>query len=162
MTRTCWMVAAVIFILIVSTTNLVHADSNGYFTVTANGPPITGQLTNSVIHQSTVTMTMVIDQNLPTKIGTVHIVGNGLWNGSVNNSTLTGTIGNVQGSAQACFLIIFCQTADFTGTGTWTGTLNDVASGSGTFQGTLTFTGSPFAPSGPVPISGTWETSFQE
>jgi hypothetical protein len=155
------MSTAVLFVLIVTAANLVHADQNGHFTVTAQGPPITGQLTNSVIHQSTVTMTMVIDQGLPTKMGTVHIVGNGLWTGIMNNSTLTGTIGDVQGSAQACFLI-FCQTADFTGTGTWTGTLNDAASGSGTFQGTLTFTGSPFAPSGPVPISGTWETSFQE
>ena len=157
-----WMITAVLLILIVSTTtNLVRADQNGQFTVTAQGPPISGQLTNSLIHESNVTMTMLIDQGLPTRMGTIHIVGNGLWTGTMNNSTLTGTIGDVQGTAQGCFLI-FCQTADFTGTGNWTGTLNDAASGSGTFQGTLTFTGSSYAPSGPVPISGTWETSFQQ
>ena len=161
MTRTRWMLAVVLFILIVTTTNVVRADQSGQFSVTTEGPPITGQLINSAIHQSNVTMTMVIDQGLPTNMGTVHIVGNGLWSGTANNSTLTGTIGDVQGSAQGCFLI-FCQTADFTGTGNWTGTLNGGASGSGTFQGTLTFTGSSYAPSGPVPISGTWETSFQQ
>ena len=161
MRSACWLHVILLSVLVVTTTNLAYADPNGHFTVTANGPPITGDLTNAVLSRSTVNMIMVIDQNLPTNIGPVNLVGNGLWSGTMSNLTLSGTISNVQGSAKAC-LFIFCQEASFTGEGTWNGTLNASASGSGTFQGTLTFTGSPLAPSGPVPISGTWESTFQE
>ena len=161
MVRTRWIFAVALLLIVASITGPALADESGHFTVTSDGLPITGDLTNAVISNNTITMTMVIDQDFPTRLGPVHIVGDGVWAGISNNSTLTGTIENVTGNAKACFLI-FCQQADFSGNGTWTGTLNDVSSGSGTFQGTLTFTGSPLAPSGPVAISGTWETTFQE
>jgi hypothetical protein len=159
MNRTHGILATSVLLLILFTANSAYADQNGHFTVSASGLPITGDLTNELIHDGSVTMTMVINQYVPTRLGPVHVTGDGIWTGTQSNSTLSGTIENVKGDAQACFLI-FCQEATFTGTGTWTGTLNDAGSGSGSLQGTLTFNGSPLAPSGPVPISGTWEATF--
>lgn len=142
----------------------VSSNSNGVFTFTVYGYTVNGDLTGaSVSHGGMVQMSMTIDQTVPIPNGTVHITGNGVWNGVTDLQTLNGEITNVQGSVHACVLST-CQDADFTGNGTWAGTMTwskDTGSqGSGTFQGALNFSGPQVNQTGPVPISGNWTAPF--
>jgi len=137
---------------------------SGVVTFSVYGYSVNGELTDaSVTHGGGVQMLMSIDQSISILNGTVQITGNGLWSGTTNLQTLSGDIGNVQGTLQAC-LLTTCRSATFTGSGTWAGTMTwskvTGSQGSGTYQGTLTFAGSQINQTGPVPISGNWTASF--
>jgi hypothetical protein len=139
--------------------------ASGSFTFTVEGYAVTGDLTGATIaHGGSVEMLMSIDQSISTSYGVVHITGNGVWSGETDFQALNGAIGNVVGAVQACALFT-CQNADFTGTGTWTGimTWNSTAGsqGSGTFEGTLNFTGQQINQTAQVPISGNWTAAFE-
>jgi putative copper export protein len=137
---------------------------SGVVTFTVYGYTVNGVLTGAAVgHGGGVQMLMAIDQAISIPNGTVHVAGNGVWSGTTNLQTLNGEISNVQGSVQAC-LNQTCQTANFSGDGTWAGSLtwskSAGAQGTGTYEGALTFTGSQINQTGPVPISGNWTASF--
>jgi len=145
--------------------NTVSSDpQSGGFTFMVEGYTISGTLTGAGIgHGGLVQMDMTIDQTIPITNGTVHITGNGVWNGETDFQTISGQITSVQGTVQACLQSV-CQNADFTGSGSWSGSIlgntNAGTQGAGTFQGSLTFTGSQINQTGPVPISGNWTALF--
>lgn len=155
----------VVLLFSISGCVLVSGDSkNGIFTFAMYGYTVTGDLTDAIItHEGNVRLQMSIDQTIPTTNGTLHIVGNGVWNGKTDFAVLSGSIGNVKGTVQAC-LLSFCQNANFTGSGIWTGTLAwsrvSGLQGSGEFQGTLNPTGPSLALTKPVPVSGNWTATF--
>ena len=143
----------------------VSSDSgSGSFTFTVDGYVVTGVLTGAAIgHGGPVQMLMSIDQTISTSYGTVHVTGNGIWSGETDFNSINGVIENVAGTAQAC-AVLYCQSADFTGNGTWGGSLawNSAAGlqGSGTFEGTLSFTGQQTNQTRSVQVSGNWTASF--
>jgi hypothetical protein len=167
------LISAVFFLLIplvfISGATVVSSDStSGSFTFTVEGYTVTGDLTDATIgHGGVVQMLMSIDQTISTSYGAVHITGNGVWSGETDFQSFNGAIGNVAGTVQAC-AVFYCQNADFTGSGSWTGivTLSNTsgAQGSGTFVGMLNFSGqqiSQSGSSGPAPISGNWTATFE-
>ena len=136
----------------------------GAFTFTLNGYAVEGKLLDAVIRgDGSVRLTMRVQDTIQTTVTDVPISGSGEWHGTANVTTLSGTIENVYGSARVCIFFFFCGNAYYVGQGTWTGTLSG-SQGTGTFQGTITFTSSPI-PQIPVnqqiPISGTWNSNFQ-
>jgi hypothetical protein len=139
-----------------SGTGSVIVQIQGYGTVQ-------GQLQNAVIQSNNnVTMSMVVNDQLQTSQGSFPIQATGDWNGDLNNSTLSGTINNVQGKIHVC-VIFSCNDVDFSGHGTWTGQLQTTSSGSGNYTGTITITNSPYPqiPIGQrVPIFGSWTSNF--
>jgi len=136
----------------------------GSFTFTLSGYTVQGQLSNAIINsRSSVSMTMNLDDDLQTSIGSIPISGNGQWYGTVNGTNVSGSIQNVAGSLLACYYLFFCGTANYSGYGTWSGTLSG-NQGSGTFQGYITFTSSSIPEitlNQPYPISGNWNSAFQ-
>ena len=138
---------------------------SGSFTFTVYGNAVTGDLTGATIaHGGSVQMLMSIDQSISTSYGVVHITGTGVWSGETDFQAFNGAIGNVVATVQACALFT-CQNGDFTGTGSWTGTMiwssTAGSQGSGTFQGTLDFTGQQTSQAGSVPIAGNWTANFE-
>jgi hypothetical protein len=107
---------------------------------------------------------MSVDQTISTSYGPVQVSGDGIWIGETDFHAISGVIENVTGTIQAC-AVFYCQTADFTGNGTWGGTMSWSSTagsqGSGTFQGTLNFTGIQINQTGPVQISGNWTAAFE-
>ena len=136
----------------------------GSFAFALNGYTVQGHLVNSTIRpDNNVTLRMIVDDTISTSVGNIPISGGGDWYGVANVTSLSGTIQNVQGTARVCILFFFCADANYVGQGTWKGTLSD-AQGTGTFQGTITFTNSPVPQipvNRPIPISGTWNSNFQ-
>jgi hypothetical protein len=136
----------------------------GLFAFTLQGYTVQGQLSNVVIRpDNSISMTMTVDDSLQTPIGAVPITGNGEWYGTVNGTTVSGTIANVSGSIQVCYFIFFCGYANYIGNGTWTGRLS-ADNGAGTFRGFITFTSSSFSQiplNRPIPVSGNWSSIFQ-
>lgn len=122
-----------------------------------------GQLQNALIQSNNnVTMSMVVNDQLQTPQGSFPLQATGDWNGALNNSTLSGTIDNVQGKIHVC-VIFSCNDVDFSGHGTWTGQLQTASSGSGNYTGTITITNSPYPqiPLGQtIPIYGSWASNF--
>ncbi|MGD0688597.1 MAG: hypothetical protein ABSA50_02400 [Candidatus Bathyarchaeia archaeon] len=122
-----------------------------------------GQLQNALIQSNNnVTMSMVVNDQLQTPQGSFPLQATGDWNGALNNSTLSGTIDNVQGKIHVC-VISSCNDVDFSGHGTWTGQLQTASSGSGNYTGTITITNSqyPQIPLGQtIPIYGSWASNF--
>jgi hypothetical protein len=151
-------------VLLVLPTALYAQSGMGSFTFTLNGYTIQGQLGNAIIHNdNSVTLTMSVSGNIQTSIVGVPISGSGEWYGTANATSLWGTIQNVHGNARVCILFFFCGDANYNGQGTWVGTLSG-SQGTGTFQGTITFTSSPVPQipvNQPIPISGTWTSNFQ-
>jgi len=139
-----------------SGTGSVMVQIQGYGTVQ-------GQLQNALIQSSnSVTMSMVVNDQLQTSQGSYPLQATGDWNGTLNNSTLSGTINNVQGKIHVC-VFSSCNDVDFSGQGTWTGQLQTTSSGSGNFTGTITITNSPYLqiPLGQkIPILGSWAANF--
>jgi hypothetical protein len=136
----------------------------GAFTFNLNGYSIMGYLNDGVItHEGNVEMQMSINETIPISLGSVKVTGVGVWSGSTNFATLDGSIGNVNGQLQACMLVA-CQTQEFTGSGTWTGTLTwSEAYGSqayGTFAGTIDLNGTNATQEAQVPVSGNWTATF--
>lgn len=161
-------VTLILAIVLLSTANtaLTAGDSaTGTFAFTLYGYTITGDLTNGIItHEGDVQMQMSIDQTVSTSMGTVHITGNGVWNGNTNFAVLDGFIGNVKGTVNACALFV-CRNANFTGSGSWTGILTwsraAGSQGSGTFQGTLNLSGANITQTRSLPVSGNWTATFE-
>jgi hypothetical protein len=122
-----------------------------------------GQLQNALIQSNNnVTMSMVVNDQLQTPQGSFPIQATGHWNGALNNSTLSGTIDNVQGKIHVC-VFFSCNDVDFSGHGTWTGQLQTTSSASGNYTGTITITNSPYPqiPLGQtIPIYGSWASNF--
>ena len=121
-----------------------------------------GQLENATIQPNgTVSILMLINDQMQTSQGRFPVSANGLWVGVLNGSALTGQIQDVAGKVQICILI--CQDANFVGEGHWGGLLNG-SNAVGNFDGAITFTNSPVPqiPVGqPIPVYGTWTTDFQ-
>jgi hypothetical protein len=141
------------------------ASGSGSFTFTVDGYTVTGDLTGAAIgHGGPVQMLMSIDQTISTSYGTVQVTGDGIWSGETDFHAINGVIENVTGTVQAC-AVFYCQSVDFTGNGTWGGTMawSNIAGSqaSGTFEGTLNFTGQEINQTGPVPISGSWTAAFE-
>jgi len=140
------------------------APAVGSFAFTLSGYTVQGQLSNAVIQaDNKVSMTMSVDDNLQTSIGSVPISGDGEWYGTVNGTSVSGTIENVSGSIQVCYFLFFCGYANYSGSGTWAGTLS-ADQGTGAFQGFITFTSSSIPQitlNQPFPISGSWNSVFQ-
>jgi len=138
---------------------------NGLFSFTLSGYTVQGQLVNAIIHpDKSVTLNMNVNDKLQTSIGPVPITGNGEWYGQANATLLSGTIQHVTGTARICMFYFFCGYANYVGQGTWNGNLSG-QEGTGTFQGTITFTSSPFPQipvNQPIPISGIWTATFQQ
>jgi hypothetical protein len=157
MFRTSIMASVVLLLSISSSISATGNAASGSFTITMQGYSVTGTLSDLTGHQSDVKLLMSIDETVPISMGTVHIVGSGIWTGTTADTTITGSIDQVTGKVHAC-VMLFCQDANFTGSGTWIGNVEVLASGlpegSGTFQGTLNFQ-SPNPPT-EVPISGNW------
>jgi hypothetical protein len=124
---------------------------------------VQGQLQNALIQSNNgVTMSMVVNDQLQTSQGSYPIQATGDWNGTLNNSTLSGTINNVQGKIHVC-VILSCNDVDFSGHGTWTGQLQTTSSGSGNYTGTITITNSPYPQiqqGQKIPIYGSWTSDF--
>jgi len=122
-----------------------------------------GQLQNALIQSNnTVTMSMVVSDQLQTPQGSFPIEATGDWNGSLNNSTLSGTIDNVQGRIHVC-IVFSCNDVDFIGHGTWTGQLQTASSGSGNYTGTIIIMNSlstQIQPGQTIPIHGSWASNF--
>jgi len=155
-----------LFVLFGYTFSLAMADSGGAgsFTLVVRGYTVTGELQNAVLNpDGTISMKMALDGSVPSPIGAVPITANGVWTGVRNGSILSGTIGNVAGSVNPCFLF-WCGAANFVGQGQWSGSLvSNSTVGSGEFQGTITFTSSDISgvPVGqPEAISGSWNADF--
>ncbi len=122
---------------------------------------VAGQMENAIIApNNSVSMIMVVNDQIQTSYGPAQITGTGRWNGVRNGAALSGQIHDVVGKVQVCILL--CVSADFVGQGNWNGTLNG-SHGTGVLGGTITFTDSPVSqiPVGhPIPVSGTWTSDF--
>jgi hypothetical protein len=124
---------------------------------------IPGQLQNTIIEpNNTISMTMLVNDQMQTSNGPIQITSTGVWNGVRNGSVLSGQIQGLTGKVQACVPI--CLTANFVGLGNWNGQLNESSSqGTGTLTGTITFVSSSIPQIGvgqTYPISGTWTADF--
>ena len=148
----------------------VYAQSGtdaGSFTFAFSDYTVQGRLVNAIINpDNTVSVTMIINDNVRTSIGRVPINASGEWSGTVNGTSVSGTIQDVWGTMKVCFFL--CGQVTYTGQGTWIGMFSG-SQGTGTFQGTITFVRSSISrlPGGytlnqPYPISGNWTASFQQ
>ena len=145
-----------VFTLVMGTGGSVQFSLQGYGT-------IPGQLQNTIIEpNNTISMTMLVNDQIQTSNGPIQLTSTAIWNGVRNGSILSGQIQGLTGKVQACVPI--CLNANFTGLGNWNGQLNESSSqGTGTFTGTITFVTSsiPQITVGQTyPISGTWNANF--
>jgi hypothetical protein len=140
---------------VMGTGGSVQLSLQGYGTVP-------GELQNTIIEpNNTVSMTMLLNDQIQASNGPIQVTGSGVWNGVRNGSVLSGQIQGLAGKVQAC--VPFCLSADFVGLGNWNGELNESSQGTGTITGTITFVSSsiPQIPVGQTyPISGTWQAEF--
>ncbi len=158
-----WLLTTLILLLLPLVALNPVAATGGSFQLSVQGyGTVNGQLENPIIEpNNSVSMIMLLNDQLQTSQGTYPISATGVWNGVLNGSTLSGKIQNVSGKVKICVL---CPDANFVGEGHWTGSLN-ITHATGTFDGTITFTNSPFPqiPVGqPVPVDGTWAADFQQ
>jgi hypothetical protein len=160
----CWITLMLVLFVLPTALYAQAGTGMGSFTFTLSNYAVQGQLGNAVIrNDNSVTLTMTVSSDIQTSVARVPISGSGEWYGRANATSLSGTIQNVNGNARICMLYFFCSDANYIGQGTWTGTLSG-SQGTGTFQGTITFTSSPIPQipvNQPIPISGTWSSNFQ-
>jgi hypothetical protein len=140
------------------------ASGTGTVTIQIQGyGTVQGQLENAVIQaDNSVAMSMLVNDQLQTSQGSFPLQATGEWSGNMSNSTLSGTIHDVQGKIHVC-VIFSCNDVDFAGNGNWTGQLQNGSAGSGSFTGTMTVTNSPYPqiPQGQaIPIYGSWAADF--
>jgi len=139
------------------------AQNVGSLQLNLGNQQIAGQLTNLNTVNGSVSMIMTLNSQIQTQIGPIPMTATGIWIGSVNGTTVTGTIQDVTGNVQACVLFM-CGSSDFIGQGQWTGTLNNGSNASGAFTATITFTSSSFSQvplNKPEPVSGTWNANLE-
>jgi len=139
------------------------AQSVGSLQLNLGNQQLAGELTNLNITNGTVSMTMTLNSQIQTQVGPIPMTATGIWIGSVNGTTVTGTIQDVTGNVEACVLFM-CGSSDFIGQGQWTGTLNNGSNASGAFTATITFTSSSFSQvplNKAEPVSGTWNANLQ-
>ncbi|HKM76625.1 MAG TPA: hypothetical protein VJZ32_09410 [Candidatus Bathyarchaeia archaeon] len=139
------------------------AQNVGSLQLNLGNQQIAGQLTNLNITNGTVSMTMTLNAQIQTQVGPIPMTATGIWVGSVNGTSVTGTIEGVTGNVEACVLFM-CGSSDFIGQGQWTGTLNNGSKASGAFTATITFTSSSFSQvplNKPEPVTGTWNANLQ-
>ena len=140
------------------------AQNVGSLQLNLGNQQLAGQLTNlNIKPDGTVSMTMTLNAQIQTQVGPIPMTATGVWIGSVNGTTITGTIQGVTGNVEACVLFM-CGSSDFIGQGQWTGTLNNGSNASGAFTATITFTSSSFSQvplNKPEPVSGTWNANLQ-
>jgi hypothetical protein len=154
-----------IFLLIVTPAAFAPvAATGGSFELAVQGyGTVHGQLEDAAIQpNNTVSVTMLLNDQLQTSQGTFQTSARGVWNGVRNGSALSGQIRDVGGKVHICFLIA-CSDANFVAEGLWRGLLNAIH-GTGDLNGTITFTNSPVPqiPVGqPIPVAGTWAADFQ-
>lgn len=151
---------SLIMLLFMTSSVVTQTTATGGFTITIQGFLVTGELVDVTGHQSGVRLLMSIDQTFSVPMGTVHIVGTGVWNGATADSMIMGSIDDVNGSVHACVLLV-CQDAVFTGNGNWNGTVTAASSGlqgSGTFHGFLSFPN--LSPPKQAPVSGNWTSTL--
>lgn len=160
-----WVVRVVIIsLLLVQVASFTPVSATaGSLQITIQGyGTVAGQLENAIIApNSSVSMIMVVNDQLQTSNGPAQITGTGRWDGARNGAALSGQIHGVVGKVQVCILL--CLSADFIGQGNWNGSLNG-SHGTGVLDGTITFTDSPVPqiPVGhPIPMSGTWTSDFE-
>ena len=120
---------------------------------------VNGQLLDAAIHpDNSITMAMIVNNQMQTPYGSFRVTANGIWTGLSNGTTVSGSIQNVTGKVQ-----IFISNANFVGSGQWSGSLNGTFA-AGTFGGTITFTNSPYTQQIPqnqaIPTTGTWNATL--
>lgn len=146
-------------------TTSVNAQSGaGSVTLNIQGfGTVHGQLQDPMIYPNySVSMLMVVDDQLKTSQGTFPLQATGNWDGTLDNSSLAGTIDNISGKINVCILLS-CNSIYFTGQGNWTGQLDAASNGAGNSTATITITNSPYPqiPQGAsIPTSGPWTASF--
>jgi hypothetical protein len=122
-----------------------------------------GRLENATIQPNgTVSLRMVVNDQLTTSQGAFPTSASGLWVGTLNGSTVGGQIQDVVGTVHICTFT--CQDAHFVGAGGWGGFLNG-SDAAGIFEGTIKFTNSTIpqiAVGQPIPVSGTWASNFEQ
>jgi len=120
---------------------------------------VNGQLLDATIQpDGSITMEMIVNNQMQTSYGSFPVTANGVWTGLSNGTSVSGSIQNVTGKVQ-----IFLSNANFVGSGEWTGSLNGTLA-AGTFGGTITFTSSPYPQQIPqnqaIPTTGTWNATL--
>jgi hypothetical protein len=156
-----------ILIFITSVSGLIYPSlaivREGSFQLLVDKYEVTGKLSNAVIYDNgSISMTMTVNDNVQSPIGPVPMTVTGLWDGSLNGSTVSGSIHDVVGRVEVRFLF-WSFHADFVSEGVWKGSLDETHA-TGTFGGTVTFTSSqlPQIPvNKPQPLSGTWDADFE-
>jgi hypothetical protein len=119
---------------------------------------VSGELVNATLFaNNTVAIKMVINDLLKTSYGPLPLTATGLWNGVKDGQEVSGSISNVVGqvSVRGDFF-------EFDANGVFAGSLNG-SHCEGSFNGTLTFTSSPYPNipiNQPFPMTGTWSTDF--
>lgn len=163
--KTYLLILAIVLIMLtqISPTS-VAASGTGTTTIQIQGyGTIHGQLQNAAIQaNNSVAMSMSVNDQLQTQQGSFPLQATGEWSGVLTNSTLSGTIHDVQGKIVVC-VIFSCNDVEFSGDGNWTGQLQASSAGNGTFTGTITVTNSPYPqiPQGQtIPIFGAWSANF--
>lgn len=150
-----------VFLAVFAQFGSVTAVSNGTFTVNIGGYSIIGQLTDARIQANKTASALIsVDQTVPASFGSAHVVGSGKLVGIVSGTAVHGTVEGFSGNVQVCFMLFFCQSSNFVGTGTWSGTLQSGTQGSGTFQGTITFDKSMPSVGKQGQVSGSWNVDF--
>ncbi len=120
---------------------------------------VNGQLLDAAIHpDNSITMEMIVNNQMQTSYGSFPVTAKGIWTGLSNGTSVSGSIQNVTGKVQ-----VFLSNANFVGNGEWTGSLNGTLA-AGTFGGTITFTSSPNPQQIPqnqaIPSTGTWNATL--
>jgi len=120
---------------------------------------VNGQLLDAAIHpDNSITMEMIVNNQMQTSYGSFPVTANGVWTGLSNGTSVSGNIQNVTGKVQ-----IFLSNANFVGSGEWSGSLNGTFA-AGTFGGTITFTNSPYTQQIPqnqaIPTTGIWNATL--
>jgi hypothetical protein len=114
-----------------------------------------GQLQNAtILSNGTVTMLMIVNDQIQTPIGTFPVQATAKLYGIQNANSVSGVFQDFTGSV---------GDAKFTGQANWAGTLTSSTNGGGAFSGTIIVTSSPYPqlPAGrSYPISGSWASSF--
>ena len=164
MKRIMYLLTFVLVLAALPTLQAQSGSGTGSFAFTLSGYTLQGQLANAIIYPDKhVSLTMSLHDNIRTSVCGVPISGVGEWSGIANAASLSGVIQDVKGTARVCIWFFVCGNADYIGQGTWLGSLSG-SQGTGTFQGTITFTSSPVSQipvNQPIPISGTWSSVFQ-